>query len=252
MKNLNSLRIKLKVSVDGQDATEGTWLVVHPNSNLELERFIKNGNFDSGNRFKFIERTTEIENHRGVGLEDGLIRIEYKTEQKPIDVPRFNYYDVPCPRPWYPPYDRRRPRVPSPFPKYGRRSSDMGPDDVMRSVTSFSSSTSGLNSTVHTCNFMGATLSANECKIDATDSVLNDVGITVPGSVSNQHFEWTSDFLTQAIADVVVLKLRGCVGGQRVQHAVTVDHKPKCQTCGRVNKATNSYCATCGTALTVL
>src|ERR1700676_3599318 len=64
IKNLNPTRIKVRVSVDGTDATEGTWLVVEPISDLELERFIRSANMDRGNRFKFIERTSDIEEHR--------------------------------------------------------------------------------------------------------------------------------------------------------------------------------------------
>src|ERR1700735_1202763 len=80
LKNLNSVRAQVKVTVDGTDATEGTWLIVPANGELELERYIRNGNFDKGNRFKFIERTADIEAHKGIGAADGLIRVEYKSE----------------------------------------------------------------------------------------------------------------------------------------------------------------------------
>jgi hypothetical protein len=49
LKNLDSRRVTVKVSVDGKDATEGTWLVIPANSDIELERFIHNGNFERGN-----------------------------------------------------------------------------------------------------------------------------------------------------------------------------------------------------------
>ena len=39
LKNLDSVRIQASISVDGQDATEGTRLIINPNSSLELERF---------------------------------------------------------------------------------------------------------------------------------------------------------------------------------------------------------------------
>ena len=82
LKNLNSRRAMVKVSVDGQDATEGTRLIIAPNATLELERFIKNGNFSRGNRFKFIERTAGIEAHRGIKADDGLIRCEFWSEKE--------------------------------------------------------------------------------------------------------------------------------------------------------------------------
>src|SRR5579863_8471453 len=106
IKNLNPRRIKVKVSVDGTDATEGAWLVVEPNSDFDLERFIRAGNMDRGNRFKFIERTGEIAEHRGIKADDGLIRIEYQVEkEKPITIDveehhhHYDHYDS-WPRPW--------------------------------------------------------------------------------------------------------------------------------------------------------
>lgn len=116
IKNLNSVRVQLRIQVDGQDATEGCSLVVNPNSSLELQRFIKNGNMHEGNRFKFIERTAGIEQHRGVQIEDGLIRVEFQFEKvlpKPITIPVIHehhdyYYHHPYwtrPKPYYPPYN---------------------------------------------------------------------------------------------------------------------------------------------------
>ena len=107
LKNLTSVRAQVKVSVDGTDATEGTWLIIPANGELELERYIRNGNFDKGNRFKFIERTADIETHKGIGASDGLIRVEYKSEvvQQVVDqtIIRKHYYDEyhPWPRPYY-------------------------------------------------------------------------------------------------------------------------------------------------------
>lgn len=87
LKNLGSRRAMVKVSVDGQDATEGTRLILQPNSSLELERFIRDGNLKSGNKFKFIERTQKIEDHRGIKEDDGLVRIEFWAEKETVDVP---------------------------------------------------------------------------------------------------------------------------------------------------------------------
>ena len=80
IKNLKSLRVQVKVSIDGTDATEGTSLIINPNSEIELERFIRAGNLEHGNRFKFIERSAAVEDHRGIRPDDGVVRIEYWTE----------------------------------------------------------------------------------------------------------------------------------------------------------------------------
>lgn len=85
LKNLNSVRALVTVEIDGIKATEGISLIIKPNESIDLERFIKDGNMESGQRFKFIERTAKIEEGpRGIRAEDGLIRVEVKFER--IDV----------------------------------------------------------------------------------------------------------------------------------------------------------------------
>ena len=83
IKNLNIVRAKVKISIDGEDVTDGVSLVVNANSSIDLERFICNGNTEQGNRFKFIERTAAVEEHRGVQAEDGLVRVEFEFERQP-------------------------------------------------------------------------------------------------------------------------------------------------------------------------
>lgn len=73
IKNLDSVRLSTSIAVDGQEAISGR-LIIEPNSSIELERTIRS--LESGNRFKFIERTKEIEQHRGISADDGLIRVE--------------------------------------------------------------------------------------------------------------------------------------------------------------------------------
>ena len=86
VKNLNTVRALVKIEIDGVDVGDGTRFVVDGNDKLNLERFIKNSNMKKGNRFKFIERTENIEDHRGVGIEDGLVRVEFNFEKIPDPV----------------------------------------------------------------------------------------------------------------------------------------------------------------------
>jgi hypothetical protein len=242
LKNLNSVRAMAKVSVDGQDATEGTWLVIPANSNIELERFIRNGNLQAGNRFKFIERTKEIEDHRGIGSDDGLVRIEYKFERKVEEVPitRYRYYDkwIPVerpynPRPWW-------------FGDVWCGSTTVG--RATRSLGGIQETATGSqNAQAMNCSFSATMDSCPELE----RSVSNDQGITVAGSESHQSFTSTSWFDTEA-SNVLVIKLRGSVAGQQVVEPVTVQHKPKCFTCGKYNKATSKFCDQCGTALILI
>lgn len=256
LKNLDSVRVQAKVSVDGQDATEGTWLVIEPNSSIELERFIRNGNLDKGNKFKFIERTTEIEDARGIKVDDGLVRVEYKKEYvapQPITqtVHTQYIYDYD----WnYWPYTR--PYNPWRYPYYGetwcqsvnRTSGTLQQAQCYNSGggaqngASFSASTTptgSLGKPVHAMNF---TRSAEP----------NDAGITVPGSESNQKFQSVSSFQTESQSEVIILHLVGRKGSLVVQKPLTVDTKPVCVTCHKMNKGNAKFCSRCGTALEII
>jgi hypothetical protein len=87
LKNKNSVRASVKIEIDGKDVSEGASIIINPNDDVEIERFIRNGNLSKGNRFKFIERSLDIENFRGVSPEDGLIRIEFKFEEIQYGLP---------------------------------------------------------------------------------------------------------------------------------------------------------------------
>lgn len=240
LKNLNSVRTQVKVSVDGQDATEGAWIVLAPSSSLDLERFIRNGNFERGNRFKFIERTASVENHRGIGAEDGLVRVEYKAERVAIEQPVIRYYDYPVPRPC-------TPRHPI-YPSHAR-----GPLRPMASSAgtrrpmhpTIKSATPRMDSNIYnsSSSHISECTASMDCAMD---------GITVSGSESAQQFQMSPWFQTENHSEVIVLKLRGIAAGKAVAQAVTVDRKPKCETCGRTNKANSQFCSNCGTSLIIL
>lgn len=82
LKNLNPSRALVNIYIDGLDIADGSKFVIDAGATLEITRFIKNGNLSSGNRFKFIERSQDIENHRGIQLEDGLIRVEFQFQKR--------------------------------------------------------------------------------------------------------------------------------------------------------------------------
>jgi hypothetical protein len=228
LKNLNSLRAQVRVAVDGQDATDNTSLVVNPNSSLELERYIRNGNWERGNRFRFVERTAEVEQHRGIGADDGLVRIEFWMERAVRDVPIIRYYD-----PWPPP---ERPRDRRRLSQMSSRSRSLRPQAQSGSVV--------LGATTFTAS-MSPGLTAN-CLALTSD------GITVPGSESGQRFVGAAPFQIESSSSVIVISLRGCVAGRRVEQPVTVDRKATCTTCGRLNKGHAQFCSRCGTALMLL
>lgn len=207
IKNLNSVRAQVRVSIDGNDATENVSLVIGPNSETELTRYIKNGNLNSGNSFKFIERTSQIEQYRGVGVEDGLIRIEFQFERPPQPT-------------WY--------NQPSCIVSNGVLRQGPTRDTALYSAS------------LNTSNISNVVSQANAS---------NDVGITVPGSVSNQQFQNTFSFPLETEKHVMVLRLLGESDGQPITEVITVKNKPTCDTCGTTNKALAKFCYNCGTAL---
>ncbi len=240
-KNLNSVRVKVQVSIDGTDATGGTWLVVGPNSTLELERFIRNGNFSEGNRFKFIERSADVEVHRGMNVDDGLVRIESATERRVVDVPIVNYYDEWYPRPFpqRPSYDRRRP-----YFSGGLRGSG-------KSARMTASASSGRPvASQHREYAVPAASMGGGASAGAYSDTTNDVGITVAGGVSHQSFQSVADFPTDQ-SDVMILHLKGVIAGSVVQEPVTVQTKLTCSSCGKLSASSVEFCDRCGTALTL-
>jgi hypothetical protein len=242
IKNLKSRRVMVKVTVDGTDATDGTLLVIHANSEIELQRFIKNGNLSQGNRFKFIQRTEEIEEFRGIKADDGLIRIEYWTESDPplvIPRPYINYgpdnirynHDVQI---WN---TALKGSVDS--PRYRSFDSIDSGGERSRGISSRGISTSSV--------FLNSVNSTPT----ASFSAQSDEGITVPGSLSNQQFTTVSSFPVQAQSEVLILKLRGTFANKPVPKPITVKTRQTCTTCGKRSDSTSRFCPVCGTSLQI-
>lgn len=82
IKNLHSTRVAVTILIDGRDVMNGRKLIVNPGATSEIERFVDD--LHAGRKFKFIERTEDIEAHRGIDISDGLIELRYKFES-PID-----------------------------------------------------------------------------------------------------------------------------------------------------------------------
>lgn len=236
LKNLNTVRAEVRISIDDEDVLGGNSLVVNPNSDIELERFLKD--LDKGNRFKFIERTASVEQHRGVGAADGILRIEWQFERpQPVYTPR--------PSPWI-------------VASGGIGGSSFNVNGMLRSVDySAGENTRALASyaTNSTLQDMGITASATSAHAGMATmdwAPANDVGITVPGSMSSQKFATVASFPLEAQKHVIVLQLKGETKDNKVTAPVTVKAKPKCVTCGKVNKATAKFCSNCGTALEIV
>lgn len=210
LKNLNSVRASVKVWIDGTCVTGDYSLIVQPNSSTTLERSIANNNLSIGNCFKFIERTDSIEQHRGIKIDDGLVRIEYQFEKV---IQHQVYWDN--------------------SPVWS--STTQGPlgSGIIRCANLSGS-------------MLGKTAKSTPTSYSADASV---AGITVPGSQSNQSFKIGSSFVVEPEVHSMVLHLVGEIENQVVVQPITVNHKPECVTCGRKNKTNANFCVNCGTAL---
>lgn len=230
LKNLNTVRAIAHITIDGKDVIPGG-LVIRAGQEIDIERFVANGNLSQGNRFKFIERTAGIEEYRGVKMEDGIVRIEFQYEKvyQRQDGMQWNTH-VFCDGPYYG------------GPLMGNANGDSGvyTKGIVGSTANAISTNSALR---------GMTVSAQSASYSAPP---NEAGITVPGSVSDQKFSTCSSFTLDAEKHVMVLRLLGETEQGQVTEPVTVKTKPKCTSCGHTNKATAKFCTNCGTGLVLV
>lgn len=256
IKNLNTVRALVKVTLDGVDVTDGNDLVIQPNNSLDLERFMKAGNLDSGNKFKFIERTSKVEAHRGVGAEDGLLRVEFTFEKiVPIidwnkirekmekEVHIHHHHDYYPYRTWL-----RYGDQPYAYPLIGSFVSNTDQvfgSAVASNVSINNAADDGGNRSLLRSGSATSNYSANVAQT-------YDAGITVPGSISEQKFTVVTSFPCEDEKHVIVLKLLGETSGKPVEKAVTVKFKQTCGTCGTRNRGKiASFCRECGTSLNI-
>jgi hypothetical protein len=215
LKNLHTTRAVVNVFIDSVDMVPGG-LVLNAGQSIDLERSIKNNNLTEGNRFKFIERTGAVEQHKGIGVEDGLVRIEYQ-------------------------FETPRPVISQPWIMASGSSNIYPQGGLMRGLSGSTGDSIWPAGSV-TCS---ASYSANTTPV-------NDVGITVPGSKSTQSFQSTTVGILESTAHNLILKLVGDLGNNKpIEKPVTVKHKPKCVTCGKQNRAHAKFCVECGTALEI-
>lgn len=287
VKNMNSVRALVRVSIDGTDATENVSIIVPANGFIELERFVKSGNMNAGLKFKFIERTAKIEDGpRGIKVEDGLIRIEYEFEREPAKI--------------VPPYTITTtwPHTPTPPVVHHHHHHNGIRDSLLRgyslnSVSADSATYSANAASTDTVNAFNCSVSsaamdsgdasasssvaprtlrsrpissnsvkmsantastktmgdwsASEMKREAAD--VNEKGITVGGSKSDQEFHYGAWFPTDGVKHVMIIKILGETGKGKVTKAVTVKTKQECPTCGTKNKHGTKFCRECGTGL---
>lgn len=237
LKNLNTVRALVNVYIDGENQTPGG-LVLNAHQEVDLERSIKNGNLIEGNCFKFIERTGAVEQHRGIKLEDGIVRIEYQFE---IPRPIINM-------------DWNNTLINGAYDNYKTyningmlRSVDYTAGEAMKATAS-----TAINSTLQSMNISATSAHDGMATMDSYVPPLNDAGITVPGSKSTQKFQTAYIGALDPQTHSIVLKILGeTPDNEPVRKPVTVKTKQKCITCNHTNKISAKFCSECGTALEI-
>jgi len=230
LKNLNSKRAVVNIEIDGQDIGNGDRLVINPNESLNLERYIT-----SNHRFKFIEKTEEISDYRGDRPDDGLIRISYSFEK---DKPNYwNPFDL-----WFPQWYKFSEVI------YDTHTNTPASKSGWVSCDSNVNCDSG-EWTTQNCVYRNESNSDNKVNLNC----INNSGITVPGSKSNQQFEHINNIETENEIHVIVLSLVGCKKQNdqivTVQRPILVQTKLTCPTCGKKCPSNDNFCPRCGTAL---
>lgn len=224
-KNLENRKAVATVEIDGVNVLGSYSSILNPGEEVNLERFITNGNLYRGNKFKFIKKTKEISDYRGDKIDDGLIRIEFRFE-KEQEIPittwsTYSYYT----------------------------SGDLGRKDVCESYNM--SKTRSFSNFTSTLNRKDPDVPYRLCDYSfANFSDISDDGITVKGSMSNQGFYFGSIGQLEDKSYTMVFNLKGYDSSKvKIQKPVTVRTKLQCESCGRKSKSSNQYCPKCGTSL---
>ncbi len=252
LKNLSSVRARVSVSIDGDDALGDYCLIIDGKDEIELKRFVKNGNLQKGNAFKFIEKTAKIEKHRGNRANDGLITVTYEFESEWWKQPyaisgsmgkaRSGGY-----RGIGPDWNEAQTFY-STTMQDGHLGVACNDEDILRSVPSITS---------NYVSQVGSPLRASAQAAANVKSFLpqNDAGVTAPGQVTDQSFHLsTRTFWSDGIKHDMTIQLRGDVGQEKavVKAPVTVKKLKRCSMCGTNVKQTAKFCHECGSSVEIV
>lgn len=239
IKNLSTRRAKLKLTIDGKDALDGN-LVVQAQSSVELKRFVTSNNMDSGNAFKYIEKTKNIEKYRGNSAEDGLITVVFEFERNTV-------WTTPA-KPTYPDY----PSYPN-YPDTVRYKTG----DILQYTTTTGVTGSVSSSTVRSVYNANNVMNADEilCMVNHAPqaSATLSSGITAPGSIVSQSFKPVYDFVGDGALHSMTIKMVGLdANSAPVKEAITVKKLLRCSMCGVNTKHTSKFCSECGASVQVV
>jgi hypothetical protein len=249
-KNLHSRKALVGVTIDGTDVLNGSGLIVDPNKEINLERFLER--MDKGNRFRFIKKIQEIVEHRGDKIDDGIIRIEWQYEQAPVDIYGSGNGFL------------RHFVNPNVFYNHQVGSGIAGTDGIntVYGTSGIAGPTGavgprgpeGCSGETKTSAALFSTDSLNFCDQSYDRQEINsDEGLTVKGSVSKQQFRNGYIGRLESEKHVLTFMLKGTDASlNEVSEPITVKTKLKCGTCGTTAESTQNFCGKCSAALSLV
>ncbi len=244
LKNLNSRKAAVKVAIDSDDVLDGNSLILDSLGTHELQGFFSGTSVR--NRFRFIQKTKEIQEHRGDKLGDGLVRVEFAFEKprpqtvikkiiKEVEEHHHHHHHNP------------------PFTYYtgdGWNYTSKEGDSVQygssgdEPIAAFSSCDSGVR------GVQEGNVTMDSLGVQASFTPNVDEGITVKGNQINEQYNYGMIGDLEA-SEVIVIVLKGMQQspGVVVQDPITVKTKLVCRSCGLKSKSSFKFCPSCGTFL---
>ena len=233
LKNLNTKKAKVNITIDGEDVLDGCSLLLDPKETLELKGFMSENIVK--NRFRFIEKTKQISDYRGDRIDDGIIDITFSFEE-PINqstVLLRKLMETGKDDNW-------RNSHPTTAPMFMADTcdcKDRGFVDTIQIATNL------LNSSDASQHYANQDCLYSYCVPD------NDEGITVKGS--QMHEEYNNGFIgkTGKQHNIVLCLVGKDSKNMIIQKPITTKTKFICETCGTRNRSNKKFCGECGTCL---
>jgi len=235
LKNLNTKKARVDITIDGEDVLDGNSLLLDPKETSELKGFM-NGNTVK-NRFRFIEKTKQISDYRGDRIDDGIIDITFSFEEPVHQSTRIlrKLLETGKDDVWKQPFD-----YPYIYDKPMYNTSDCRGRGIVDTTQIANCILNSSNVSQH--------YTENNCLYSSCNHI-NEDGITVKGT--QIHEEYDNGFIGRTGEQYnIVLRLIGRNSkNQIIQKPITTKTKLVCETCGTPNKSSKKFCGECGTCL---
>lgn len=212
LKNTNTVGALCKVLIDGMDVLGGNEIFIPARSNIDLKRFVVDGNMSSGKKFKFVPLSNSQVQDPTSGS-NGLVEVHFwaTLPEYPQGVCRGAYQSF--------------------APDSG---SFKGGNMVFSNSVGCVSDSCAVD--------YSATLSA-------TPAFAAAAGATVAGSESTQKFGNVYGKTKVGEATVLRLQLMGRVGAEE---PLLVSTPLFCTNCGKAVKFADNFCNRCGTPVKIM